>query len=745
MSALPRRLGDFTLLEEIGRGGMGVVYLAEQQGLGRKVAVKVLRAGFAQDDAALERFRREIRVQASLSHPNLVRVFAVGEVDSVPYFAMELVAGLPLDRLLSERRAAPGDPDRCRAAALLLSRVAFAVHHAHRAEIIHRDLKPSNILVAEDATPFVTDFGLARPADAAAITQSGDLVGTVTYMAPEQVRGRKGEVDARSDVYSLGATLYECLALRPPFDGDSASEVIARILHDDPQDPCKIDPSVPRDLATIALKALEKEPARRYASADELAADLRLYLDGMPIRASRAGPVRRIVRQARKHPARVVTVAALLLLACVSAILVIDRARTARRELEARAIGLCEQGRDLALNGDFRAAVERYRQALALDPDNVESLLHRGFAAIAAQEPTRALADFERASALEPGRPAARFGRALALTRLGREADPNDAALGQESRLDRAEECILIGDYYYFAKRPVSAARFYRRAIEIDPHEDEAYLMLAFSDSFSKDYEASLEHADLFVKLNPSRALGYFARAMTLLSLGDAQGARAALDEAEKRNPSREYIAWYRSVLHETLLRRADSEKDSARAEREAAMMEKHAEHALTLNPNFPFALYARAAVRARSGNRAEAVESLERMLRLGPGDALVRFLAALLWIRLGEPKKAEAEIQTSLALSNELSPPLLFWAEYQKRSSDLDGAAKTLERALEVAPLDDAALEMLASIEADRGRKEAAASLVERLVPLLEKRRSFDPASYDSRLTAARSLRASL
>jgi eukaryotic-like serine/threonine-protein kinase len=356
--AWPERIGDYRLLREIGRGGMGVVYEAEQISLGRHVALKVFPADKRTDPTYLERFRREAKAAARLQNPNIVPVFGVGEIEGVHYYAMQFIRGEGLDKILHDVRrlrdgpkehksgedtaqpvssesaagslltgrfeqspgeeattayaaeptppssgtlsGAESEAEYCRSVARVGLQVAEALAYAHKQGILHRDIKPSNLLLDRQGTVWVTDFGLAKAEDADELTRTGDFVGTLRYMAPERFEGASLP---QSDVYALGVTLYEMLTLRPAFGEGNRARLIQRILHEDPPAPRRLDSRIPRDLETVVLKAIAHDPGRRYATAEDLADDLGRFLADRPVRARRSWLPERMWRWCRRNPA----------------------------------------------------------------------------------------------------------------------------------------------------------------------------------------------------------------------------------------------------------------------------------------------------------------------------------------------------------------------------------------------------------------------------------------------------------
>ena len=350
-SKLPwSQLGDYRILREIGRGGMGVVYEAEQISLNRRVALKVLPLAAVLDPRQLRRFNNEAQAAAHLQHQNIVPIYSVGCVSGVHYYAMQFIEGITLAEVIDELRmhgnrasadlsdcagqptAGNGSseeleavsPDRSttsaaffRSVARLGLQVAAGLQHAHDQGVVHRDIKPSNLLVEKSGNVWISDFGLARLEGAPGLTITGELLGTVRYMSPEQAVGKHLVLDHRSDIYSLGVTLYELLTLRPAIEGGDRRELLRRIAERDPPPPRRLNEAVPADLETVILKAMAKEPDARYSSAEELAADLIRFLDHRPIRAKRPTLWQRASKWSRRHRHFVASAATMLVLAVV--------------------------------------------------------------------------------------------------------------------------------------------------------------------------------------------------------------------------------------------------------------------------------------------------------------------------------------------------------------------------------------------------------------------------------------------
>jgi serine/threonine protein kinase len=479
------RFGDYELLEEIGRGGMGVVYRARQFSLSRPVAVKMISAGELASASAVQRFRTEAEAAANLDHPNIVPIYEIGEHEGRHFFSMKLVEGGSLAERIAGGKGRKGEKekeprpteiqpahsltfspacptdrksehphvgyDACEAAHLLAT-VARAVHHAHQRGVIHRDLKPSNILLDREGQPHLTDFGLAKLLQKeSGMTLSQDVMGTPNYMAPEQAAGHAREVTTAADVFSLGAILYELLAGRRPFQGETAVETLNQVIHTDPPPPRLLNPQVPRDLETICLKCLEKEPARRYDSAQEVAEELERFLNDEPILARPAGAAEKLWRWSRRNP-RVAALAAsvALLLAVVTLVSTVAAIRIA---------GAREGERKQWLIAERNAAAEALQRKQAEE--------QRDRAVNAEAEAKDVLRFFERKvlSATRPEGQSGGLGREVTIRAALEAAEPDLASAFTNRPLVEASIRDVLGGTYLDLGLTAQALAHHERAL----------------------------------------------------------------------------------------------------------------------------------------------------------------------------------------------------------------------------------------------------------------------------------------
>jgi serine/threonine-protein kinase len=558
--AVPAELpavAGYEVLSVLGRGAAGVVYQARQVGLNRVVALKMILAGGHAGPGQLACFRADAEAAARLQHPNIVQIYEAGEQDGLPFISLEYVDGGSLDRRIG------GTPQPPRQAAALVQALARAMAYAHERGVIHRDLKPANVLLTADGTPKVADFGLAkRLEDDATATRSGTVVGTASYMAPEQAAGRTREVGPLSDVYALGAILYELLTGRPPFRGASLYDTLQQVRKREPAPPRQLAAGVDRDLETVCLKCLQKEPKKRYAGADALADDLGRFLAGEPIKARPVSAPERLWRWARREPwlaALAGAVAVLLLTVALGSLafawrLKREKDQTERARQEADASAQAEKEARRLADENARVARRNMEQAVhqhGLAMDRVVQMVERLHGKLRSGPEGRALREAVLKEALDTlaeaaheaersgltsfsmvavhfkmgrlfrtlGRPAEGLrqyeqARAL-LDRLGRER-PND----DKVRGNLALVLATLGDATLGASGDVPAARdYYRQALEVQQdliaHSRNAAYTEADGRRLMANYRAALGKADLLLG-DPAAARGQLLQALSL-------------------------------------------------------------------------------------------------------------------------------------------------------------------------------------------------------------------------------------
>jgi tetratricopeptide (TPR) repeat protein len=729
-------LGDYRLVREIGRGGMAVVYEAEQVSLGRRVALKVLPFAAVLDPRRLQRFRNEALAAAHLRHPHIVPVISVGCERGVHYYAMQYVEGQSLAvaiREMREGRRGEGprtpisdagshrSPAYVRLAAQIGRDAAEALDHAHHVGVVHRDVKPGNLLVDGDGTVWVADFGLARTIDDVGMTRTGELLGTVRYMSPEQALARRSPVDHRTDVYSLGATLYELLTLEPAFPGDDVATLVRDVATKEPVPPRRINPAIPRDVETVVLKAMSKEASARYATAQEMADDLARVLADEPVRARRPTLAARAGRWSRRN--RRLVAGAFLAMAAAIAGLIAYGVRvgaeqrktetalgTARRNLEVarQAVDkyLVEAGtvdledrplphparrtlletalRFYEAHPDERAAISRanvlhelhrYEEALRIydgilsdRPDDVDALVQRGHMLWHLDRDEEARADLERAIRLEPDRADAHDFLGTVLLAQGK---PKDA-------LDRIDRAIELGP---------TVARYRRNRGAVLHH------------GLGKPKEA----LDEFVRaadLDPTSSSP--GRGDALVALGRHAEAKTAFEAALVLEPECHHLQtglgnalYYLGAFDEAL-----------------AAYGK----ALTFQPGYAWALLGRGNALGGLGRHEqaaaahrEAIESARRDTVWSRGLAEAHCGLGNALLASGDPQGAIREYRESLAVRDHFAPPHSNLATVLWDMGEHDEAIRRYLRAIEIDPnLADARLNLGICYE-ERGELDKA------------------------------------
>ncbi len=529
-------LGDYTILARVARGGMGVVYRARQKSLNRDVALKVLAVADHPAAEALARFSREAALTGRLDHPGIVPVHEFGQRDGVVYLTMPFVEGETLTEIIRRRALTPRD------AVEIVRRLAVAVHYAHERRILHRDLKPANVLVDPNGEPRITDFGLAKElSPGQELTISGIAMGTPPYAAPELVSGRLDEVDRRTDVYALGAILYECLTGRTPFNGATAAETIDRVLHSEPEAPHRVVASTPADIEAICMKCLEKERDRRYATAADLAADCERAAKNEPVVARPVTTFTRITRRVRRNKSQavaIVSTTALLIALMVLAFRELPAQPSAQNDA-----ALAEEARKVAremrslfsqspVDHDTVRRVQQTKMTpvhteLISKPGTAEAWYHLGICHAFLGDRRRAIEFFTQAIRLEPKYGPAREARLKLWIREYREAPSLEAS--------RPIWTIIQAELVYApdARNYAEAVRRWRRkdpAVWNPDLTDAGECMLA---ALCGD-GAKLSRV---IELEPENAEAYFLRARQRWDV-DRKGSEEDLERAAKFDPS---------------------------------------------------------------------------------------------------------------------------------------------------------------------------------------------------------------
>jgi tetratricopeptide (TPR) repeat protein len=765
------KLPGYEILGELGRGGMGVVFKARQLSLNRTVALKMVLAGEHAGAEHLARFRAEAQALARLQHPNIVQVYEVGERDGHPFFSLEFVDGGSLAQKVS------GTPQPPRWAAELLETLARAVHAAHQARVVHRDLKPANVLLTGDGVPKVTDFGLAKclPAEHGASlpggrTEAGAIMGTPGYMAPEQAAGKARLVGPAADVYALGAVLYELLTGRPPFRAETPLETILQVLEQEPASPGALNARVPRDLETVCLKCLEKDPKKRYASALDLAEDLRRFSAGEPIRARPVPGWERALKWARRRPAHAALAAAVLLavLGGVAGAVfyglykgqqalalgqqldrrqrVDDRWNLGQDAERAGRLADAKEHYDRALEtldaepeapGDLRARIEEARRRVVSRLDDeaarrrwqeqVGQFLKQSRVVLSHEI---SVTDQDRAA----DRAAVRRAAAAALDDLGLKADdaPADAArallahrehfASPEQGRQVAADCyqvLLIWAEAEATPGPggdgAAAARQALHLLDLAAALGQAWqlpaprafhLRRARSLAASGDEAGARAEREEASQLKADAPLDLFLAALDAYHQGKAPQAAAACGKVLQQEPDH-FWAQYLQALCD--LKRG--KWGDARAGLNAC---------LARQPDFFWARLLRASAHAQLDEFDDAEEDFAAVLRQVE-DPLARSVAltnrGAMWLRRQRWGEAAADLHQAIALRPEAAEAYANLAQALRGRQDWDGAVAALDQALARRPGDAALYHTRAQLQVRRDDRAAARRDLERAI----------------------------
>lgn len=677
-------LGPYRFESEIGRGGMGVVMRALEAPLGRTVALKLLPRALLTSASARVRFHREAVLASRLDHPGICTVYGAGVTDGQPWIAMRLLEGRSLSDVIAKARESrreavelPGAPalDASRAVALCIARVARALAFAHARGVLHRDVKPSNVIVTNDGQPVLLDFGVAieSETDTPGLTRTGETAGTPAYLAPELIAGERARPDERCDVYALGVTLYECLALRPPFAAPTRDSLYRAILTGAPSDVRRTNRSVARDLAVIVATALERDPQRRYHSAAALADDLEAFVAGRSIAARPAGPTERIARWARREP-RQATLAVALSIAALSAAVAGGMLIASREDVRAGQLAQRERELETALvdaytalgNVGDKSAASRFAAILKLDPGNPEAEVGLIFARLRALQ----LDDAKRL--LRDAPTTAAFDRLRAMAER-RPAPPEDA-----NWLESASAFELFVD---------------GEALRQDSER------LAVSERPRVWRVALARFDDAVARAPQARAIYHQMRAWTASQLGEDVATRSACRALVTLWPD---SAWS--------LYQAGSALGTLDPERALRLLRRSAE----LDPSRAATFQCIGMAHYNLGQLEEAKPPLLRALELNPLDALAQNGLAVVQMRLGCVDEARAALYATLSINPRA---IQAWGNLTVLSSDRAETVRFAEHVLDIDPGQSAYRAIYGQALLDAGQFTAARDQFARLV----------------------------
>ena len=454
---LGSNFGSYEIICEVARGGMGIVYKAKQRPLNRIVALKVLLSGGAASEIEIQRFRREAESAGALQHPNIVSIYEIGENDGYHYFTMDFVAGDTLQELIKKKA-------RRKKLLQTMEKVARALDHAHQREVVHRDIKPSNIIVSPEWEPKITDFGLAKKLDAnTVLTENGATLGTPFYMAPEQTLGSK-DVDHRVDIYAMGVILYEILTNRLPFTAGTLVDLYHKIVEEDPIPPTKLSHKVDKELEIICLKAMEKDPKRRYQKANEFADDMKRYLSGEAITAKGNSLLYKIIKKIKRRKQKIAIIAGIVIILIAISILIFKKNEQPDSQLKlAQAKLLFEEGKEAMKNKNFKAAMDKWERAIYSYSKFKPAYIARGNAYRKRGEYLSAITEYKRVLEIDPKSPEIYYKQGLCYLDL-KEWDKAIEQFTQAIKFDPEYVAAYTKRAEAYQKKPGSV--YWNRAID---------------------------------------------------------------------------------------------------------------------------------------------------------------------------------------------------------------------------------------------------------------------------------------
>ncbi|MFH1226595.1 MAG: tetratricopeptide repeat protein [Planctomycetota bacterium] len=669
--------GKYTLEKKLGQGGMGAVYLALDPALNRKVALKVITS---KDEKLLERFQREASAVAKLKHPNIVQVYEAGIINKQHYFTMDYVEGTPLDKLIQ----AKSKPSFQNIAKIILQ-VASALHYAHSQKIIHRDIKPGNILIDKNGETFLTDFGVAKQLTGLdrSLTITGTAIGTPNYMPPEQAQGKKDEIDPRSDIFSLGATLYHCLTGQMPFDGNEIYEVLSKVINEDPPAPSSIARIIPKDLETICLQCLNKDKSKRYQTAGALAQDLKQYLEGAPITARRTSYLARFRIKVKKNKMASLAITGAIVILITVVIGLMTSSAGKEKEIESYRT----EAKNAFEKNDYDKAKEWSTKLLALAPDDetIKGILKKSEKIIKAQEDKKQQVDKQVKEA------AAKAQRTVDLRAKAKEIlERATGAPTPEQKIKLAQEALAIdstfGDAYqvigYAYKEKGDndkAYEYFSKAIEATPTLAYSYYERAFITQYIRNKpDEAIADFEKVLELDPNSHIGWFAKGNIALNKQKYDDAIASFSKTIELYPEYDWAYNNRGNVY--------------RAKGEIEQAIKDLNKAIELNPKFAEAYINRGSAYQDKDELDRAIADYNEALRLAPKLAPAYTNRGTAYQNKGELDKAIADYNEALRLDPKYANAYTTRGNAYAKKGELDRAIADHNEALRLDPKDTTA-----------------------------------------------------